>query len=84
MIVFGGFTFGQRTNDVFQFNFSNNQWARVRNEGKDAPKPRAGHSAVIRYDEVNGDCMYIFGGKDDDNTKMNDTWKFNFKTRTWT
>ena len=28
--------------------------------------------------------MYIFGGKDDDNTKMNDTWKFNFKTCTWT
>lgn len=28
--------------------------------------------------------MYIFGGKDDDNNKLNDTWKFNFKTCIWT
>lgn len=84
MIVFGGFTFGQRTNDIFRFNFTTSQWSKIKNEGKDAPQPRAGHSAVIRYDEVGGDCMYIFGGKDDDNNKLKDTWKFNFKTSTWT
>ena len=28
--------------------------------------------------------MYIFGGKDDDNNKLNDTWKFNFKSFSWT
>ena len=27
--------------------------------------------------------MYIFGGKDDDNNKLNDVWKFNFGTREW-
>ena len=27
--------------------------------------------------------MYIFGGKGDE-TKLNDTWKFDFKTREWT
>ena len=28
--------------------------------------------------------MFIFGGKDDDNNKLNDTWKFNFKSAAWT
>ena len=28
--------------------------------------------------------MYIFGGKDEENNKLNDTWKFNFNTREWT
>lgn len=28
--------------------------------------------------------MYIFGGKDDENNKLNDTWKFNFSTLEWT
>ena len=27
--------------------------------------------------------MYIFGGKDEENNKLNDTWKFNFSTRQW-
>ena len=28
--------------------------------------------------------MFVFGGKDDDNNKLNDTWKFNFNTCIWT
>ena len=28
--------------------------------------------------------MYIFGGKNDENEKLNDTWKFDFGTRSWT
>ena len=28
--------------------------------------------------------MVIFGGKDDSNNKLNDLWKFNFKTHQWT
>jgi hypothetical protein len=27
--------------------------------------------------------MVIFGGKDDENNKMNDVWKFNFSTKLW-
>ena len=27
--------------------------------------------------------MYIFGGKDDENNKLNDTWKFHFSSKTW-
>ena len=43
------------------------------------PKQRAGHAAVF----YNG-CLYVFGGKDDDNEKLNDLWKFNMTTRVWT
>lgn len=28
--------------------------------------------------------MYIFGGKDDENNKCSDVWKFNFETNKWT
>lgn len=27
--------------------------------------------------------MIIFGGKDDDNNKLSDTWMFNFASREW-
>ena len=84
MIVFGGFSFGQRTNDIYKYNFTTNQWKLINHVSKEVPMPRAGHSAVIKEDEINGDCMFIFGGKDDDNNKLNDTWKFNFKTCQWT
>jgi len=48
------------------------------------PCERVGHSAVMKNDPENGDCMYIFGGKDEENNKLNDTWKFNFTTLQWT
>lgn len=53
-------------------------------KGKLQPCPRAGHSAVIRYNKDSGDHMYIFGGKDDENCKLSDTWKFNLDTFEWT
>ena len=28
--------------------------------------------------------MYVFGGKDDDNLKLNDLWQFDFQTKSWT
>jgi hypothetical protein len=27
--------------------------------------------------------LYIFGGKDSDNNKLNDLWLFNFQTKQW-
>lgn len=82
MLVFGGFAFGERSNSIFKYNFRMNTWEKINHKSKAAPCPRAGHSAVIRMDEV-GDHMYIFGGKDDDNQKLNDTWKLNMTTLEW-
>jgi hypothetical protein len=68
MIVFGGFDNGFRSNKAHRLNFLTNTWENLRCSGPE-PKPRTGHSAV-----VHGDTMIIFGGKDDDNTKLNDVW----------
>ena len=35
------------------------------------PKPRASHSAAVYADK-----LYIFGGQDDDNNKLNDLWEY--------
>lgn len=42
------------------------------------PVPRSKHSAVVY-----NDSMYIFGGKDDDNNKLNDFWKLDLSTYEW-
>lgn len=59
-------------------------WTKIVPKNDKFPCPRAGHSASIRIDERKGDCMYIFGGKDDENNKLDDLWKFNFSTKEWT
>ena len=83
MIVFGGFAFGERANSIFKYNFKMNTWEKINHKGSAVPCPRAGHSAVIRYNKEDGDHMYIFGGKDDENLKLSDTWKFNLTTLEW-
>lgn len=47
MVVFGGFVDGERTNDILRYHFKENRWEVVEIRGGVAPKPRAGHSAVI-------------------------------------
>lgn len=44
------------------------------------PCPRAGHSAVHALDKDGSEIMLVFGGKDDENQKLSDLWKFSFKT----
>jgi N-acetylneuraminic acid mutarotase len=82
MVVFGGFAFGERTNSIYKYTFSKNTWEKIPHKGSNVPCPRAGHSAAIRLDGA-GDHMYIFGGKDDENQKLNDTWKFNLTNLEW-
>lgn len=42
------------------------------------PRPRTSHTAVYYK---NG--MYVFGGSDEANNKLNDLWKFDLKTKRW-
>ena len=63
---------------MFIFHFKTKTWEKIQYEGYTVPCNRVGHSAAIGFDTENGDCMYIFGGKDDENNKLNDVWKFNF------
>ena len=43
--------------------------------GSVQPKPRSGHSSVI-YEHA----MWVFGGKDDDNNKLNDLWRLDLNS----
>jgi len=53
------------------------------NKPADQPCPRTGHSAIIHKEEKDGECLFIFGGKNDDNEKLNDLWKFQLSSGTW-
>jgi N-acetylneuraminic acid mutarotase len=74
MILFGGFFNGERINETYIFNFSNNEWRKVNTVGTERPCPRAGHASII-YSNQESDYMYVFGGKGEDNDKMNDLWR---------
>lgn len=45
---------------------------------KITPSPRTGHSAIIY-----NDLMYVFGGKNEENNKVNELWMFDFANYTW-
>uniref|UniRef100_A0A7S3FU64 Uncharacterized protein n=1 Tax=Strombidium rassoulzadegani TaxID=1082188 RepID=A0A7S3FU64_9SPIT len=83
MVVFGGFAFGEKSNDIYKFNLKDHSWERIMPVSDVMPCTRSGHSAVLRSDQINGDTMYIFGGKDIDNNKLNDIWKFNLRKLHW-
>jgi len=66
---------------VHVFNAETRVWSLLEPASPVAPIPsaRAGHAAVLH--EGN---LYIFGGKDDENEKLNDLWRFNLADREWT
>jgi len=80
MIIFGGFVDGLRTNEIYRFHFLTKRWELIISQSlpKQCPPPRAAHSSIVF-----GDKMIIFGGKDEDNEKLNDVWAFDFKEGTW-
>ena len=79
MIVFGGFVAGERCNQFIIYSFKRSNWQVITyQEGQKVPCPRNGHSACIY-----GNFMYIFGGRANDNVKLNDTWKINLSSLDW-
>ena len=72
MLVFGGYYKSKKSNVVFQYSFSRNVWTRLTESSEkpdQEPVPRTDHTAVM----YNG-SMYVFGGADDENNKLNDLW----------
>ena len=79
MIVFGGFCNGSRTNELIKYLFQENRWVKLTIPAEiEQPCPRSGHTACI-YENA----MYVFGGKDDDNNKLNDLWKLDLNSYKW-
>jgi len=79
MWIYGGNVGGERVGDIYKFIFNENKWEIVKSFSKANPLPRAGHSAVVYKDS-----MIVFGGKDEDNNKLNDLWEFNMASLVWT
>lgn len=52
-------------------------WTKLNVAGK-KPCPRAGHSSAISNDK-----LVMFGGTNDANQKLRDTWVFDLKTDVW-
>ena len=73
--IFGGYDGIQRTNDFYQFNFTNMKWITV--TSLDPPTPRDRHTAVS-YER----CIYIYGGYDG-SSRVNDFYEYNVDTNTW-
>lgn len=81
MIVFGGFIEGEKTNTIGLYNFKDNRWTEFNYDDMEleyVPEARAGHSAVIHENK-----MYIYGGKDVDNKRLDDLWVFDFEHLLW-
>lgn len=74
MYVYGGFASKGPTSQILKYSFGDNKWEEVKVKGI-SPPSRAGHSSAI-----SGQFMWIFGGKDVENNKLNDLWQFDFKS----
>ena len=82
MYIFGGFVRGERTNEVYIYNFRERKWhSNYQNRNiltYTQPKPRNGHSAVV-FEGM----MYVFGGQTNHNVRLNDMWRFDLNTYEW-
>lgn len=87
MYIFGGFVNGERDNQIFYFDFTTSRWSRINLSDDDAkPCARAGHTTLLQAmveDNKETPYMYLFGGKDIENDKLNDLWRFNLITNKW-
>jgi N-acetylneuraminic acid mutarotase len=90
LFVYGGFFDGKRMNDLYMFSFETKTWERL-SEFHDVnefspeeaqtkyPCPRSGQDIAF-YKNI----IYMFGGRNDFNDKLNDIWEFNIAAKTWT
>ncbi|CAG9335386.1 unnamed protein product [Blepharisma stoltei] len=76
MVVFGGFKYSERTNDLYILNLSSLEWRKI--STNNGPEPRSNHSAVIY-----NDFLFIFGGLNGEGEQIGDFWKLNLNTYNW-
>ena len=83
-LVFGGYVNGSRVDEVLKLkqegaslNIEQIAGGELTTAG---PAARAGFSVGVSADKQ----VYLFGGQEDDNRKLNDIWNFNTATAAWT
>jgi Galactose oxidase, central domain len=91
MYIFGGYVRGGKSNDLWKYDLENNDWVLL-NEGdykntdpkyhqdrpKNIPAPRIG-AAILEFKQA----IYLFGGHDEQNEKLDDFWKFDLASKQW-
>lgn len=81
LYVYGGFDANDNVlSDMWEFNIERMTWTKVQyrvSHNNDPPTGRAEHTAVVYLNR-----MIIFGGYDG-KRKLNDTFVFDFATKTW-
>eukprot|EP01080_Neovahlkampfia_damariscottae_P001229 gene1229-11319_t len=78
LCLFGGIDENSKAlNDVFEFNFTKNEWKLIEKNG-DKISPRFGHSSISNEKE-----MFIFGGFDG-NEYFDQLFNYNFETKLFT
>jgi len=81
--TFGGYVNGSRTDDVVKFRHegSSVEATPVAGEcagGPEGPTKRASMSVGVHEQK-----MYVFGGQENDNKKLNDLWCFDLQSGSW-
>lgn len=85
--IYGGFVNGVRTNDLYEYKFSDNTWTLLfdnhpfddQHPDQPWPCPRSGQAIGATEDRV-----YVFGGRNDYNEMLDDTWEYDIAGKKWT
>lgn len=79
LYVFGGTNRAAQTlSDLWKFDLSSGKWQKLKPEGE-IPQPRSGHSMTIHNDSI-----ILFGGLFEVTREVNDTFRYDFISNTWT
>ena len=87
MYTFGGYVKGSKANDLWKFDLKSRVWIPLDKGDIDGghmsteimkPTPRVGASLTFWKQQ-----LYLFGGHDDNNEKINEFWKYDLSTNSW-
>ena len=88
LFVFGGFVSGVRRNDLYAFDFTAETWECLyehkeldydeAQNSTDTPEPRSGQAIG-----ASGGRVYVFGGRNNFNDMLGDTWEFDSASKSW-
>ena len=82
MYIYGGFKDKQASysSNIYTLDLITKTWSTFYTPVKTAPTPEARGNVGLA---LHNDCIWIFGGTNGTKT-LNDLWKFNLTTKTWT
>lgn len=78
VVMFGGENASTEFGDTWTYSYSANKWTQIAT--RVSPSPR--HYSAMVYDPVRY-RMLLFGGADDMETPLGDTWAFDLRTNRW-